>query len=287
MMKKHLFLALSLGALAFAFACSGGSDPDAEYADDMAREHAEDTPVSNDVSEVEPAVEIATQSVTYATVEGESVTGYLAEPANADGPVPGVVVIQEWWGLNDNIRSMADQLAGQGYRALAVDLYGGESASTPDEARELMTSAMENEARLADNLGQAVAYLSEESPRIGTIGWCFGGGWSLATALANPEDVDAAVMYYGRVVTDESELEKLQAPLVGFFGAEDQGIPVDSVREFEAALGSLGKDAEIHVYEGAGHAFANPSGQNYQEEPAEDSWARTLAFFEEHLKNAS
>lgn len=281
MKKKHFSLVLALAV--FGLSCTGTQDSD--YADDMAREHAEDAPVSNDVSEAEPASEITTETVTYATVNGEPVTGYLARPANADGPLPSVVVIQEWWGLNDNIRSMADQLAGEGYRALAVDLYGGQTASTPDQASELMSAAMENDDALADNLAQAVDYLDEDGSKVGTIGWCFGGGWSLATALAGPEQVDAVVMYYGRVVTDESELETLDAPLIGFFGAEDQGIPVASVREFEQALASLGKDAEIHIYEGAGHAFANPSGQNYQEEPARDSWSKTLAFFEEHLKS--
>ena len=281
-MKTNL-TSLAIALAAFGLSCSGSSD--SEYAENMAREHAEDTPVSNEVSERAPASEITSETVTYATVNGEPVTGYLAVPAGPEGPLPGIIVIQEWWGLNDNIRSMADQLAGQGYRALAVDLYQGKTATTPDEAGKLMSAAMERADALTDNLVQAYDYLAKDGQRVGTIGWCFGGGWSLATALALPDKVAATVMYYGRVVTDKAELEKLQMPVLGFFGAEDQGIPVESVREFEAALKSLGKDAEIHIYEGAGHAFANPSGQNYQEEPAKDSWTRTLAFFAKHLKS--
>jgi carboxymethylenebutenolidase len=132
---------------------------------------------------------------------------------------------------------------------------------------------------------QAFAYLEGDGQKVGTIGWCFGGGWSLGTALALPDQVDATVIYYGRLVTDAEALEPLQMPILGFFGAEDQGIPVDSVRAFEQALESLEKNATIHVYDGADHAFANPSGNNYQAEPADDAWGKTLAFFETHLKS--
>ena len=276
-MKTYVpLLSASLWILA---SCSGGSD----YTDDMAREHADDAPISNQVSDGLPATSVVTETVTYATVDGEAVEGYLARPEGAEGPLPGIVVIHEWWGLNDNIRSMADQLAGEGYQALAVDLYDGQVASDRDMAAQLMSGSMEKSDALTENLKQAFAYLEGDGQKIGTIGWCFGGGWSLGTALALPEDVDATVIFYGRLVTEESELQRLQMPILGFFGAEDQGITLNSVRAFEAALEKLGKDASIHVYEGADHAFANPSGTAYQEEPAKDSWAKAVAFFERHL----
>ena len=179
---------------------------------------------------------------------------------------------------------MAEQLAGEGYQALAVDLYRGEMATDPDGAATLMRASMEKRDELTETLKQAYAYLSTDGQKVGTIGWCFGGGWSLGTALALPGDIDATVIYYGRLVTDKDELSALEMPIIGFFGSEDGGIPVDSVREFESALNELGKDASIHIYDGADHAFANPSGRNYQEEPAKDSWEKTLAFFGEHLK---
>jgi carboxymethylenebutenolidase len=270
-------LSVSLWILA---SCAGGSD----YTDDMAREHADDAPISNEVSEGLPATPVVIETVTYATVDGQAVEGYLARLEGAEGPLPGIVVIHEWWGLNDNIRSMVDQLAGEGYQALAVDLYGGQVASDRDMASQLMSGSMEKSEALTENLKQAFAYLEGDGQKVGTIGWCFGGGWSLGIALALPEDVDATVIYYGRLVTEESELQRLQMPILGFFGAEDQGITLDSVRAFEAALEKLGKDASIHVYEGADHAFANPSGAAYQDEPAKDSWAKALAFFERHLK---
>jgi len=279
-MKASAFV---LSTLAWALlSCSGGgSDPAAE----MAHQHEGDAPVATEAAMAEPAAEVETQTVAYATVNGQQVQGHLARPVGAEGPLPGIIVIHEWWGLNDNIRSMAEQLAGEGYRALAVDLYGGASASTPEEAQKLMAASLEKREELTANLKQAYAYLSDRGQKVGTIGWCFGGGWSLVTALALPEDIDATVIYYGRLVTDSGELQKLRMPILGFFGAEDQGIPVESVKAFESALKELGKNVSIDIYEGADHAFANPSGQNYQPEPATDAWKKTLAFFEKHLKS--
>ena len=274
---------LILPGLSWALlSCSGGgSDPAAE----MAHQHEGDTPAASEASTAEPATEVETQTVAYATVNGQQVQGYLARPMGAEGPLPGIIVIHEWWGLNDNIRSMAEQLAGEGYRALAVDLYGGASASNPDEAQNLMRAALDKAPELTENLKQAYTYLADGGQKVGTIGWCFGGGWSLATALALPEDIDATVIYYGRVVTERAELQSLQMPILGIFGAQDEGIPVESVKAFESALKELGKNASIHVYDGAGHGFANPSGQNYQPEPAKDAWQKTLAFFGANLKS--
>lgn len=123
-------------------------------------------------------------------------------------------------------------------------------------------------------------------PSIGVVGWCFGGGWSLQTALALGDGIDATVIYYGRLVTDPAELEPLTSPVLGIFGSLDQGIPVETVREFESALDSLGKEATIHVYEGADHAFANPSGTRYNAEAAEDAWEKTMAFFAQNLRRS-
>ncbi len=267
-------------------ACGGAQEPDAgsDHAERMATEHADDAPVANPMSEDPGEAGLETGEVVYATVGGAPVTGYLAQPADAIEPPPGVIVIHEWWGLNDNIRTMARKLAAAGYAALAVDLYGGETADAPERARELMTSVDDTQAE--DTLRQAYAHLEGvvRSPRIGSVGWCFGGGWSLRTALLFPERLDAAVIYYGHLVTDRERLATLEVPVLGLFGEADQGIPVEDVREFEATLRDLGVDAEIVVYPGAGHAFANPSGRNYQAETATDAWQRTLDFFEVHLQ---
>jgi len=262
-----------------------GQTGDQDYADKMAKEHKDDTPVASPATDAAPASAVSEARVVYANVGGQDVTGFLAKPETLGENPAGVIVIQEWWGLNENIEAMARQLAGEGYVALAVDLYGGQVATDSDKARELVMAAMGNQAAMDDNLRQAYAYLETQgAKKIGSIGWCFGGGVSLQTALLFPDQLDAMVMYYGRLVDDESRLATLQMPILGFFGGLDQGIPPDAVHAFEVSLHELGKDAEIHVYENANHAFANPSGTAYNADAATDAWARTLAFFAEHLK---
>lgn len=280
---------LAVAALSLAVGCGAAPDEQREHADRMAKEHAHDAPVANPASQTAPAVEVVASDVQYATVDGRPVTGFLARPAGAEGALPGLIVIHEWWGLNDNIRAMTQRLAGEGYVALAVDLYGGQAAADPDAAYKLMTAANERPTTAEDNLRQAYAHLTGEleAPAVASIGWCFGGGWSLATALLLPDRLDAAVIYYGHLVTDRERLAALKMPILGLFGEQDQGIPIDSVRAFEAALKELGKDATIVVYPGADHAFANPSGKNYQPEAAEKAWQETVAFLARTLKHGS
>ncbi|HUS24460.1 MAG TPA: dienelactone hydrolase family protein [Candidatus Binatia bacterium] len=283
---------LLLAALVLCTACgkkaaeAPAADNPQQFAAKMAQEHRNDAPAATPAAQVLPAVPVKSQAVVYGKAGGKDLTGYLAYPANAEGGLPGVLVFHEWWGLNANIKSMADQLAGQGYVALAADLYGGQVATQPDQAMALMQAALKDEDAMALNLRQAHAYLKEQikATRVGTIGWCFGGGVSWRTALLLPEQVDAAVIYYGHVSADPSDVAKLKAPVMGFFGAADASIPVDGVKQFEAALKAAGKTAEVHVYEGAQHAFANPSGGNYKADAAADAWQRALTFLAQHLK---
>lgn len=269
-----------LGLVILVAGC--GSEGEGDYLDRMSKEHAGDAPVENGSSDVDTA-QVSGEEVTYATVSGNEITGYLAK-GDFEGESPGIIVIHEWWGLNDNIRAMADKLAGEGYTALAVDLYEGSVAETPDSAKVFAGSVQEKQA--IENLTQAYSYLEnrESVTSIGSIGWCFGGGWSLKTALAYPEKIDATVIYYGQLVTDPRQLKDLEMPVLGIFGAEDEGIPVDQVKEFESALNEVDVENSIHIYEGAGHAFANPSGERYQQEAAEDAWQKTINFLNTHLK---
>ena len=281
-MKTKPTLFAPFAALLLLIASSSFAADD--YLARMEQEHAGDSPVASPAAQQDPAGRVVSNTVTYGHLDGENIDGYFARPEGA-GPFPGVIVIQEWWGLNDNIRSMADRLAGEGYMALAVDLYEGEVATDREGAMKLATAARDQPERLEDNLRQAAKYLKGfGATSIGSIGWCFGGGWSLRTGLLLGDDLDAAVIYYGRVITDPAELAPLTAPVLGLFGELDGGIPVESVREFESAMKEAGKSASIHIYPGANHAFANPSGQRYDDEAATDAWAKTLAFFGEHLK---
>ncbi|MGH8372600.1 MAG: dienelactone hydrolase family protein [Gammaproteobacteria bacterium] len=286
-MRRIVLLMITGLSLTIATHCSAMNDT--SYVAAMAAMHADDAPVASPVAEVKPARPVQGSEIVYATVNGKPVRGYLSRPVNAKGSLPGIIVIHEWWGLNDNIRHMADRLAGEGYVALAVDLYGGKAATTPTDAEALMKAVFADTAAARTNLQQAYAYLHDtaHAPRIGVIGWCFGGGWSLQTALLLPDNIAATVMYYGRPVDDVAALSKLKMPLIGFFGEEDHGITVKDVQAFQQALKQAGVKAEIHEYPHAGHAFANPSGKNYQADAAKDAWRRTVSFFARYLKRGA
>ncbi|MEL6491207.1 MAG: dienelactone hydrolase family protein [Cyanobacteria bacterium J06621_3] len=260
--------------------------PDGE-ADPLLAEHDGDKPTATPIAMAEPTVPVTGSEVTYATIEGTPITGYLAQPTDSVGEaLPAIITIHEWWGLNENIEAMTRRLAGEGYTVLAVDLYGDEVATEPTAARELMRSVMDNPAPAQDNIFQASEFLKNEydATALGSVGWCFGGNWSLRTGLLLSSDLDAMAIYYGRLILAPEALDALDMPIIGFFGEDDSSIAVDDVNNFEEVLTDLGKTVDINLYPGVGHAFANPSGQNYDAEAAEDSWEKTTAFFAEHLQ---
>ena len=226
----------------------------------------------------------AGKMVSY-TSGSETVQGYLAVP-EGPGKKPAIVVIQEWWGLNDWVKSRADRFAKQGYVALAVDLYRGKVATDPDTAHQLMRGLPED--RAIRDLKAAVANLRSrpdvDPKKIGSVGWCMGGGYSLQLALAEPTLAGAAI-YYGRLVTDDATIRSLSVPLVGNFGGQDQGIPPDSVREFDRKTKAAGKSVDFKIYSDAGHGFASSKDPKvFRANDAEDADARTDAFFARVLK---
>jgi carboxymethylenebutenolidase len=258
---------------------------DQRTVDAMSHEHADDVATPSPAASVAPQRTIISETLPYAEVEEQLVRGYFVFPADMVDPLPAIIVIHEWWGLNDGVRAMADRLAGEGYIVLAVDLFGGSTAANPAEARNLMLAVVENPEDANSNLRQAYDWLRNTAgaPRIASLGWCFGGGWSLNTALLFPDELDASVIYYGQVTSDEIALQPLNVPLLGLFGADDRGITVESVNAFAATLERLGKNYEIEIYPNAGHAFANPTGNSYNPAVAESAWQRTLGFLRLHL----
>jgi len=217
----------------------------------------------------------------------ETVQGVLYTPAGK-GPFPALIVIHEWWGLNDWIKDQGSKFADQGYESLAVDLYRGKVATTPDMAHELMRGVPEDRAKR--DLHAAFEFLqsqpSVKKDRIGAIGWCMGGGYALDVALQEPT-LAADVINYGHLATDPTSIQKINAPVLGLFGALDQGITPDDVHKFEAAMKQAGKKVEIKIYDDAGHAFENPDNKNkpgYRPDDAADAWKRTTAFLMEYLK---
>ncbi|HEY6588691.1 MAG TPA: dienelactone hydrolase family protein [Nitrososphaeraceae archaeon] len=209
---------------------------------------------------------------------------------NNNNTFPAVVMIHEWWGLNENIKNMAESLAKEGYVVLAVDLYNGQVANTTESAQNLVSKVRENPSESINNLQHAVKYLASlenvNSSKIASLGWCFGGGQSLQLAL-NTEPgypLAATIIYYGNLVSDQESLSKIKWPVLGIFGDQDKSIPVDSVKQFEDALNTNGITNEIYIYKGVGHAFANPSGDNYAPQETQDAWQKTVSFLEKYLK---
>lgn len=281
-------LTIMLSVLA---ACDSGTDSpasppvssDLQNIDALTNEERGDG--NNVAATVEPAKPVVAEMLPYAEVDEQLVYGYFAFPADMVDPLPGVIVIHERWGLDDGVRALAERIAGQGYVVLAVDLYGGETATDIAGARELMVNVVENAELTNENIRQAYQFLidSGEAPKIASLGWSFGGGWALNAAMLLPEDLDAAVIYYGQVTDNEERLAPVTAPILGLFGENDRGVPADTVRSFESALEKLGKEYEIEIYAGVGHAFADPEASNYNLEKAELAWVRVVEFLNQHL----
>jgi len=222
--------------------------------------------------------------------------GYLVFPSkpnannseiNSNMKLPGVVMIHENKGLNENIKNMANLLAKNGYVVLAVDLFKGEVTTDRNRSSELTQQIRDNQDIATSNLKSAVKYLSSlpnvNPEKIVSLGWCFGGGQSLQLAL-NSQDhpLAATIIYYGRLVTDNATLASIKWPVLGIFGDQDMSIQVDTVKAFESALKSNGIPNEIYIYKGVGHAFANPSGDNYAPKETQDAWQKTLSFLKKY-----
>jgi carboxymethylenebutenolidase len=215
----------------------------------------------------------------------ETVQGILYTPAGS-GPFPAIIVIHEYWGLNDWIKEQASKLSDQGYAALAIDLYRGRVATTPDMGHELMRGVPEDRAKR--DLHAAFEFLksqpSVKKDRIGAIGWCMGGGYSLDVALQEP-DLAADVINYGHLATDLDAIKKINAPILGLFGGQDHGITPDDVHKFEAAMKQQGKKIDVKIYDDAGHAFENSNNKDgYRAADAADAWKRTVDFLAMTLK---
>jgi carboxymethylenebutenolidase len=215
----------------------------------------------------------------------EKVSALLYLPSG-NGPHPAIVVIHEWWGLNDWIKEQAGNLAKQGYVALAVDLYRGRVATDADMAHELMRGLPQD--RGVRDLVSAVQFLSQRKDvdvsRIGAVGWCMGGGYAAQLAVAAP-NLRAVAINYGSLPTDKAALDKIHASVLGNFGGLDRGITPADVNDFAASMKSLGKPVDVKIYPDAGHAFENPNNtQGYKAEDAKDAQQRMQQFFAKTLK---
>jgi carboxymethylenebutenolidase len=213
---------------------------------------------------------------------GRTADGYLARPK---GNGPGIIVIQEWWGLVPHIEAVADRFAAEGFFALAPDLYHGEKATSPDQAGKLMMSLRIDEA--AKDLAGAIRHLQQQpgvtGSKVGTVGFCMGGALSLFAASRNPE-VGACVVFYGGHPNVKPDIPNLHAPVLGIWAGKDGFVTPEVVNELDRQLTAAGKRHEFHTYPAADHAFFNDTRPEVHDPAAAaDAWGKTLAFFRREL----
>jgi carboxymethylenebutenolidase len=213
---------------------------------------------------------------------GAKTAGYLATPKSGKGP--GVLVIQEWWGLVGHIKNVCDRFAAEGFSALAPDMYHGKTADEPDAAGKLFMAL--NITQAEKDLRGAAKYLAGESStaKVGVVGFCMGGQLALFAATVNP-NVGAVVDFYGIHPNVKPDYTKLSGPVLGLFAEKDAFVTPQTAKEVDAAIKKAGKHSEIHIYPGVDHAFFNDERPDaYNKSAADDAWRRTLAFFRQHLK---
>ena len=227
---------------------------------------------------------MAGRNVEFASNGGRA-SGYLSGPAAGSGP--GVLVIQEWWGLNSHVRSLADRFAGEGFVALAPDLYHGEETREPDEAGKLLMAL--NVEQAARDLRGAASYLLREGgasgERLGAVGFCMGGQLALYAGTVAPDQIGAVVDFYGMHPNVKPDWTKLQAPVLGLFAEKDGYVTPEVVQQLEQQLRAAGKQVETHSYPGVDHAFMNDERPEvYSPDTASDAWRRTISFLRAHLR---
>lgn len=274
------------GLCALLLAIAGCTPPD-EATPTMPADAGANAGVAAPISVDESAErrEVIAESLPYAEVGNELVYGHFAIPADMIDPLPAIILVHDWYGLNDDIRAAAERLAGDGYIVLAVDLFEGKTAENAAAARALEIEVVEDPQRAEDNLRQAISFIriSSGAPSIGIVGYGFGGGWALTTSIESPAGLDAAVSIYGQVVTDEDELADARLPFLGIYLESDRAVPAKSVRDFQTAMSALDKDAEIEFFDGVRRGFVFASSTEYDQAVADRAWRRMLDFLGDRL----
>lgn len=274
--------------------CGGGDEPAQTLADPSPAVAAAPGGAGSETERSQPDAgavmaprrPVIEETIAYGEATDRNLTGFLALPEDVFEPPPGVLVIHEWWGLNDDVRALARRLAGEGFVVLAIDLYGDQVAETTTQAQAHMARVMDAPQAALDNIAQGLEFLRRYAlaPRVAVYGWSFGGTWSLQAGLSFPEDIDAVVTYYGQIVTDEIELEKLRAPLIGIYAGRDESLPSKSVVEFRSALNGAGREAAVRIFPESRREFANPASENYHHQDAEEAWSLVVDFLRDALR---
>ena len=230
----------------------------------------------------ENALEVVAENLPYAEVDDNLIYGYFAFPANMVDSLPAVLVVHDRWGLNDDVRANVERLAAGGYIVLGVDLFAGAHAENLADARDLEIGVIEDRDKAKENIKQAIEFvrMSSAPPSVSIVGFGFGGGWALDAAIDQPEELGAAISYYGQVPTDDTEIESLDVPYLGFFSESDRAVPIASARAFSEKASAMSKDVEIRTFADARRGFAEASGETFDANASQAAWTHMLSFLD-------
>lgn len=272
--------------LAALAACGGdeaASTAAAPAADDTKAAPVASAEIKRNVAESMP---VASLVMPYVEARDDLTSGYFAFPEGMDEPLPAILLIHDWWGLDAEVRSLAERLAGQGYMVLAIDLFHGATAGDVREAADLSRQLLEETELAEANIAAGYRFLTDVAgaPSVAALGRAMGGFWALKSTWLLPGELDAAVVYYGQLDVDDTQLAAIDAPILGLYGGDDRAIQPEAVRRFRQSAEDLGKRVETQIYPGVKAGFANPSDPRFDQQAADDAWERTLSFLQQYLR---
>ena len=230
---------------------------------------------------------VATLEISYAETKDGLIRGYFVYPESMVAPLPGIIMIHEWWGLNEPVKQSAAKLASAGYIVLAIDLFDGDDAIPHAQAAALSRRLLDDPAAADANIIAAHEFLRQAAgaPAVGVIGWSMGGYWSLKSTRLLEDKIAAAVVYYGQLDEDDEKIAAISAPVQALYAGDDRSIPPQTVRNFRERADALNKEIDVYIYPGVKHGFANPDDPRHDADTAAKAWARTFSFLEQHLKS--
>ncbi|MFK8052308.1 MAG: dienelactone hydrolase family protein [Woeseiaceae bacterium] len=229
---------------------------------------------------------VEAQLMSYSETDDGLIRGYFAYPQSMVEPLPAILLIHDWWGLDQVVKDTADRLASDGYMVLAVDLFDGKVATSTPEAAALSRDLIEQTDAADSNIKDAHRFLTAVAgaPDVASMGWSMGGYWAVKTTRLLPGQVGAAVNFYGQIDDDPELIQQIDAPLLGLFGANDRSVETARIRDYSAVAKEAGLDMTLHVYPEVSSGFANPEDARYNVDVAEDAWQRTMVFLNLHLR---
>lgn len=287
-MTSKRLLALLL-AVPLAVAGCGGSDEGAAAggaSSSGTERSAQVEPGTLDDSMLREPVDVEAIEIPYGEIGDDLLRGYFVYPADMVEPLPAVIVVHDWWGLDGRVRAAASRIAAQGYMVLAVDLFRGETATSAADASELARKLLEEPGFVEQNLRGAHTFVSDAAgaPSVATLGWSLGAYWAVEATRFLPDAFSAAIAYYGQPDDDPETVASITAPVLALFGGQDRSIPRDAVDAFRGQAEALGKPVEVVIFPRGNHGFANPDDARYDERIAEQAWRRVAAFLDRYLR---